>query len=222
MYDKTYTKKELEEMFSISKNTVYDTIKACGLDTAKSAYTEEEIQTRFAPARKLLESKQATYATLKDHFSIRSAEAEPEPAARPKTSSPHPHQAQADSPIGTGQFLETVHEEIVQSFEVMVESAVFDVIQRLPEIAMRAANSARHRGELRRVFEQARREFINSPPSFQTVESRNALQEVRAEPDEYQLPDVLTGWQQEAADDEGTGGDRSASEDGSDEIPATN
>jgi len=208
MYDKTYSKKELEEMFSISKNTVYDTLKACGLDTGKTRYTEEEIQTRFAPARTLLESGQATYATLKDHFSMRSAQATPDPAETPQTPPP-PREARNDSPVESGQFLEAIHEEIEQSFEVMVEAAVFDVIQRLPEIAMRAANSARHRGELRRVFDKARQEFINSPPSFQQTGSRGALQEASVEPEESQAPDVLVDW--EAQEDETMQGEDSDS-----------
>ena len=195
MYEKTYTKKELVDKFGICKNTVYDTIKACGLDTSKTRYTEEEIQTRFAPARALLESKQATFDTLHEHFSMRSAQAAPEPehSQRP----PSTQQTSAASPVETGQFLEAVQQEIQQSFEVMVEAAVFDVIQRLPQIAMRAANSARSRAELTRVFAEARQEFINSPPSFQRTEVKGALQGIFPDVDEGQANDALVDWHEE-------------------------
>ena len=217
MYEKTYTKKELEERFSISKNTVYDTIKACGLDTSKAAYTEAEIETRFAPARHLLESKQATYATLKDHFSMRSAQAAPNVVDAPQASS-QSDQPQASQPVEAGEFLEAVHQELTQSFEVMVESAVFDVIQRLPEIAMRAANGARHRGELRRVFAQARQEFLNAPPTFQPSEAREALDQAlpTAQPPE---PDVLVDWQ--AAGEDAAFPDSDPLDERSEEPPAS-
>lgn len=213
MYEKTYTKKELVDKFGICKNTVYDTIKACGLDTSKTRYTEEEIQTRFAPARALLESKQATFDTLHEHFSMRSAQATPEPEHPRAPRHPSTQQTSAASPVETGQFLEAVQQEIEQSFEVMVEAAVFDVIQRLPQIAMRAANSARSRAELTRVFAEARQEFINSPPSFQRTEAKGALQGIfPADVDERQGSDALVNWHDEEDDDDGTVADEDRDE----------
>ncbi|VEP18663.1 conserved hypothetical protein [Hyella patelloides LEGE 07179] len=48
-----YSKKDLMELYDISYNTVKRTIAACGLDTSRVVYTEQEIVTRFKRARKL-------------------------------------------------------------------------------------------------------------------------------------------------------------------------
>jgi hypothetical protein len=50
------TKKDLEARFQLADTTVYRTLKACGLSTAKRTYSEEEIQTRFIPARRLFDA----------------------------------------------------------------------------------------------------------------------------------------------------------------------
>ena len=50
------TKKDLETRFKLADTTVYRTLKACGLSTSRRTYTEEEIQTRFIPARRLFDA----------------------------------------------------------------------------------------------------------------------------------------------------------------------
>jgi len=54
------TKKDLEARFKLADTTVYRTLKACGLSTSRRTYTEEEIQTRFIPARRLFDAGMTT------------------------------------------------------------------------------------------------------------------------------------------------------------------
>lgn len=69
------SKKDLERRFHLADTTVYRTLKACGLSTARRTYTEEEIATRFIPARKLFDAGMTTkeiqaYFSLKPILSI--------------------------------------------------------------------------------------------------------------------------------------------------------
>jgi hypothetical protein len=203
MYEKTYTKKELAHQFNINLKTVTETIKHCGLSTSQTRYTEEEINSRFIPARRLMETGQATtYEELEEHFSMRSAEAHTDDVrdTEPRYE-PQQQRSTQPNPMGSNEFLDEVHQEITRSFEVMVESAILDVVQRLPQIAMRAASSARTRGELRRVFSEARSQFTNSPPTFKASDSPAALPEGE-EGESSQTPDVLVGWEEEETPDE--------------------
>ena len=62
-------KKDLEQQFGISDNTVYKTLKACGLDTSKEDYSEEEIQNNFQVAREMSGSGKR-YKDVEQHFGI--------------------------------------------------------------------------------------------------------------------------------------------------------
>ena len=66
------TKKDLERRSRLADTTVYKTIKACGLSTAKRRYTEAEIHERFDIARHLLDHGY-TYAQVTQHFSMKVA-----------------------------------------------------------------------------------------------------------------------------------------------------
>lgn len=65
------SKKELEQRFKIADTTVYRTLKACGLDTARVNYTEEEIQLLFIPARHLFQGGK-TFKQVKATFALKS------------------------------------------------------------------------------------------------------------------------------------------------------
>lgn len=51
-----YSKKELSIRFNISYNSVYRTLKVCGLSTTKRRYSADEVTLFFAPARNLFNS----------------------------------------------------------------------------------------------------------------------------------------------------------------------
>ncbi len=65
-----FTKKDLEEKYNVSDNTVYKTLQVCGLDTRKQEYSQEEIDEFFAPARKMLDSGKK-YKEVKEYFHLK-------------------------------------------------------------------------------------------------------------------------------------------------------
>ncbi|PSB45488.1 hypothetical protein C7B80_16655 [Cyanosarcina cf. burmensis CCALA 770] len=65
----TYTEQDLQNQYGLSKDVVRKTLKACGLSVEQATYSDEEIQSRFLVARKLLDDKVAhTYADVADYF----------------------------------------------------------------------------------------------------------------------------------------------------------
>ena len=66
------TKKELERRYQLADTTVYKTLQACGLSTAKRRYTETEVSERFDIARHLLDHGY-TYAQVRQYFSMKVA-----------------------------------------------------------------------------------------------------------------------------------------------------
>ena len=64
-----HTEQDLQNQYGLSKDVVRKTLKACGLSVEQATYSDEEIQSRFLVARKLLEDKVAhTYADVADYF----------------------------------------------------------------------------------------------------------------------------------------------------------
>ena len=62
-------KKDLEKKFGISDNTVYKTLKACGLDTSREEYSDEEIENQFFVARQMLDSGKR-YKDVEAYFGL--------------------------------------------------------------------------------------------------------------------------------------------------------
>lgn len=63
------SKKDLEQRWQISDNTVYKTLKACGLDTAREEYTDEEIENYFKVAREMLDAGKR-YKDVEEYFGL--------------------------------------------------------------------------------------------------------------------------------------------------------
>jgi hypothetical protein len=64
-----FTKKDLQAIYDLSGNTVYNTLQACGLPTSATQYELEEIDTKFHAARELV-AKGMNYKQVTDHFGI--------------------------------------------------------------------------------------------------------------------------------------------------------
>ena len=65
------SKSQLQELLEISsKNTLRDSLKACGLETKKERYTAEEIWNQFIPARQMVEAG-STYKQVAEHFGLK-------------------------------------------------------------------------------------------------------------------------------------------------------
>jgi hypothetical protein len=68
-----FTKKELSQITGLSNNTVYETLKAAGLDTKATSYTLSELLERFVPARLMLDEGR-TYEEVSNHFKVEKIE----------------------------------------------------------------------------------------------------------------------------------------------------
>ncbi len=62
-------KKDLEQQFGIADTTVYKTLKACGLDTSREDYSDEEIENQFFVARQMLDSGKR-YKDVEAYFGL--------------------------------------------------------------------------------------------------------------------------------------------------------
>ena len=67
-----HTQEDLQNQYSLSKDVVRKTLKACGLSVEQAMYSDEEVESRFLVARKLLDDGVArTYADVADYFKQR-------------------------------------------------------------------------------------------------------------------------------------------------------
>ncbi len=139
------TKKELEERYNLSDNTVYKTLKACGLDTSKTSYSEEEIKDRFEKARGILEAG-GTYKDVEDCFSMRQAQASPEDAFD-------------DFPTDEASVTslrQQVSQEVLQTYDEVMDAAVRDVIPFLPMLMFKAGSKYARNGAIHQAFAEFR------------------------------------------------------------------
>jgi hypothetical protein len=157
------TKKELEERFGISDNTVYKTLKACGLDTSKTNYSEEEIEERFVPARKMLDSKQYTFKEVEEFFAMKDAKT---PTSKKKTAQP----AEANP----AEYMEVLREEVTETVSNIVEYAVSDAIELVPQLLHLHLLSQSRSGNIQKKFLEIREQFARmhaqNPYDFNVVD----------------------------------------------------
>ena len=74
--EESLSKSQLQELLEISsKNTLRDSLKACGLETKQERYTAEEIWEQFIPARQMVEAG-STYKDVAEHFGLKDSEGE--------------------------------------------------------------------------------------------------------------------------------------------------
>ena len=110
-----YSKSSLEQEFGLSKNTVRETLKACGLSTSRRGYTQDEYD-KFKTARQMIGQGQ-TYDQVSHHF---------QPGARPvKNEAPSAQGAASNA----GQ--ETTGDVRMAAFQIanaMADSAMAEVV----------------------------------------------------------------------------------------------
>lgn len=144
------TKKDLEERFGISHNTVRDTLRACGLDTGRRDYTEEEIESYFAVARKLLDegrSYEEVAATFRENCKAVSST--------------------TGSEVVGSSLAEEVAREVEEGGREVIRYAVRRMIERLPQLTQEVCDEFALRGDVREVYRQHRDVFlaeVGGPP----------------------------------------------------------
>lgn len=141
------TKKDLEAQFELSDNTVYKTLKACGLDTARQEYTEEEINDLFKPARRMIDEGQ----TLQQ-VTAWAKKKKREEGAEGVSSASHVDLNSA------------IRDEVEDYTRQTVKEAVKDMIDALPAMMMEALEEEARSGNIRAAFQKTRREFTGKSP----------------------------------------------------------
>ena len=136
------SKKKLQEKYSLSHNTVTETLKACGLDTSKREYSEEDINTFFLPARAMLDEGK-TYDDIKAAFSQRHAAATV-------------HAQSADN----GEFAQQVAAEVEAGTREIIRQAAGMILDRLPAMTLDVLNEMARNNEVQAVYEKYRNEVL--------------------------------------------------------------
>ncbi len=143
-------KKDLEQRFGISDNTVYKTLKACGLDTAKEDYSDEEIENHFKVARDMI-SNGKRYKDVEQHFGISNkAEEQPE---QPQQSSPSSSAA------------DTVGVAAAELAVDMVQDAVKKIAPHIPNLIAHTLAQEMRSPEMKTAFEDMRSEMREQTPT---------------------------------------------------------
>lgn len=134
-------KKQLQEQYNLSHNTVTETLKACGLDTSKREYSDEEINTLFLPARAMLDEGK-TYDDVK--------------AALSQYSQAVP--AQADS-TDSGEFAQQIAEEVEAETREIIHQVARKFLTRLPAFTMGVLNEMGRNNEVRAAYAHYRNQI---------------------------------------------------------------
>ena len=138
------TKKDLEQQFEISDNTVYKTLKACGLDTGKEEYTEEEIENYFKVAREMLDAGKR-YKDVEQYFGLADAE--------PNETEEQNHQNHRDTAA------DAVGMATAEMAVDMVQDAVKQITPHIPQLVAHTLAQEMQSSEMRSAFEDMRSEM---------------------------------------------------------------
>lgn len=135
------TKKDLEQRFQVSDNTVYKTLKACGLDTSKEEYSDEEIENYFKVAREMLDSGKR-YKDVEEYFGL--TDAEPE-----ATEQQHNQTSQSSAADAVGMATAEMAVDLVQD-------AVRQITPHIPQLVAHTLAQEMQSDEMRKAFEETR------------------------------------------------------------------
>jgi MoxR-like ATPase len=156
------TKKELASRFSLSLNTVRKTLEACGLDTSKAEYTEEEVIERFEVARKMLEQEQKSYAEVAAQFGVTLSDDLQAIKSEPAVKYPKRDVHVAD-PLQSA-----IRENVEGYVQEVTDEALADVVAQLPQMIYESAQKLVKSGAIDDVFQkmlEQRRAFSRDLPS---------------------------------------------------------
>ncbi|MEP1075200.1 hypothetical protein NDI52_07310 [Leptolyngbya sp. PL-A3] len=147
--NREYTKKEIQDLTGLAPNTIYETIKACGLSSSKRAYTGQELE-RFVRARGLLEGG-GTYDDVRQAFRLKTATTVPENSDYPE----------GEEGEGVG-FAGEVSQQIAESVRAIVIAGVKDLVPYIPKMAAMALEEVARSGAIRDAFAEARNAYLSS------------------------------------------------------------
>ena len=137
------TKKDLEQQFQISDNTVYKTLKACGLDTSKEDYSDEEIENYFQVAREML-SAGKRYKDVEQYFGL----ADVEPTETNQSS----HEGQTSQ----GSAADAVGIATAEMAVDLVQDAVKKITPHIPQLVAHTLAQEMQSLDMKSAFEDMR------------------------------------------------------------------
>lgn len=141
-----YTKTQLEQDFGISDTTVYKTLQACGLDTAKQEYSQSEIEEFFIPARKLVEARKS-YKEVEEFFRMKQGNASG--AFEDDYDEEFTTEQASDASAAVGL-------TVAQSVQEMVVGSVKEVMPYVPALIAHAFSEELKSDEMREAFSKMR------------------------------------------------------------------
>ena len=140
------TKKDLEQQFQISDNTVYKTLKACGLDTSKEDYSSDEIENYFKVAREML-SAGKKYKDVEQYFGLADVE--------PTETNQSNHEGQTNQ----GAAADAVGMATAEMAVDMVQDAVKQIAPHIPQLVAHTLAEEMRSPEMKTAFQEMRSEI---------------------------------------------------------------
>ena len=146
------TKKDLERQFEVSDNTVYKTLKACGLNTSKEEYTQEEIENCFKVARDMIGAGKR-YKDIERYFGLTSADPE-------QTEQYQTNQSTASDALGTATAELAVD---------MVQGAVKQISPYIPQLIAHTLAQEMRSPQMKNAFEDMRSQIVQKNNNVRNV-----------------------------------------------------
>ena len=143
------SKKELQEKYDISLNTVRKTLEVCGLDTSRAEYTEEEINDMFDVARRMLIEEKKSYPEIAEHFGGTFEEEAPSSARNSVNGAGFPTDSTFADPLAAA-----IHDNVEGYVQEVTDEAVEDVIAHLPQMIYQSAQRVVKSGAVNDVFQK--------------------------------------------------------------------
>lgn len=167
------SKKELAARYDICDNTVYETIKACGMDTSKRDYDEEEIQERFDVARKMFNAGKKG-KEIERYFALKDA------SQRTKAQG----SAYADTPYDEVSpeygLKQQIGKEVAGAMQEIVSATVRELVPYIPLMASKALKSLVESGDVKEAFHKYQ-QHVDTLPSLLYEDAMAALPGSEAE-----------------------------------------
>ncbi len=160
----TYNKAELAKDFGCSPRTIHNIARACGLNTKKSHYTQEEVDKYLRPARTLLK-KGKTYKEVAKMFNARDTKKNVTPYTR--VENPKNGAKKAETPIEdiidlpqTDDFLDANKKGIALYVQTVVQKHVSEVIPYLPLMTRAALEKEYGKGNVDDIYTDLREHYM--------------------------------------------------------------
>ena len=154
------TKKDLANQFGISLNTVRETLKACGLDTSKAEYTEEEVSNSFAVARTMLKEEQKSYSEVAETFGV---------VMNDELSLPSSSESPSSDPKAVDPLQAAIQTNVQAYVQDVTDQAMEDVIANLPQMIYESAQKLVKSGAIDNAF----RKMLENRRTYPARDIRN-------------------------------------------------